>query len=219
MAAAGRAIDAGALGPLATLAAQCAAAAQRAELQGAQRNFFVHVTDILVAALDTHMDLQAGHARRVAQLANRIGREIGLDDARRQRLHFAALLHDVGMLRVERTRQADKRALRQHPVLGHRMLAPIELWADVAPFVLHHHEWFDGSGYPEQLAGDAIPLEARIIGLAEAFDSMTSEASYQPAVLPEEAVRRIEAGSGTQFDPELVRVFLTLARRGDVDVA
>jgi hypothetical protein len=215
----GVAADGTALRPLATLAAQASTAAKRVHLVEAQRNFFVHVTDMLVAALDTHMDLQAGHARRVAQLSNRIGRELGLDDARRQRLHFAALLHDVGMLRIEPSRMVDRKIARQHPQLGHRMLSPIQLWAEVAPLVLHHHEWFDGSGYPEQLAGDAIPLESRIIGLAEAFDSMTSEATYKPSVPHDEAVRRVEAGSGTQFDPAIVRVFLDLNRRGDLDLS
>jgi hypothetical protein len=207
------------LHPLTMLATQASIAARRVQLVEAQRNFFVHVTDMLVAALDTHMDLQAGHARRVAQLSNRIGRELGLDEARRQRLHFAALLHDVGMLRIDPSRLGDRRVARQHPQLGHRMLAPIQLWSDIAPLVLHHHEWFDGGGYPEQLAGEAIPLESRIIGVAEAFDSMTSESTYQPSVTREEAVRRIEAGSGTQFDPAVVEVFLQLARRGDLDLA
>jgi HD-GYP domain-containing protein (c-di-GMP phosphodiesterase class II) len=219
LAAAGRRLEPADLRALTTLAQQSSVAARRAQLVDSQRNFFVHVTDLLVAALDTHMDLQAGHARRVAQLSNRIGRELGLDEARRQRLHFAALLHDVGMLRIDPQRAAEARIARQHPALGHRMLAPILLWQDIAPFVLHHHEWFDGTGYPDQLAGDAIPLESRIIGVAEAFDSMTSASSYQPAVEHDEAIRRIEEGNGTQFDPAVVRVFLELARRGDLDLA
>ena len=151
--------------------------------------------------------------------SNRIGRELGLDEARRQRLHFAALLHDVGMLRIDPQRMNDPRMARQHPTLGHRMLAPIQLWEEVAPLVLHHHEWFDGNGYPEQIAGEAIPLESRVIGLAEAFDSMTSSSSYKDPVEREEAIRRVEAGSGTQFDPDVVRVFLELARRGDLDLS
>jgi putative nucleotidyltransferase with HDIG domain len=219
LAASGRPLEPADLRSLTTLAQQCSVAARRAQLVDSQRNFFSHMTDILVAALDTHMDLQAGHARRVAQLSNRIGRELGLDDARRQRLHFAALLHDIGMLRIDPPRMNDARIARQHPTLGHRMLAPIQLWQDVAPLVLHHHEWFDGSGYPEQLGGEAIPLESRIIGLAEAFDSMTSTSSYKEPVDHDEAIRRVEAGSGTQFDPNVVRVFLDLARRGDLDVS
>lgn len=213
-----RGIEAASLRALTTLAAQGSVSLRRVQLVQAQRNFFVHVTDILVAALDAHMDLQAGHARRVAQLANRIGRELGLGETERQRLHFASLLHDVGMLRLDPTQFEDRRIARQHPVLGHRMLAPIQLWADIAPLVLHHHEWFDGSGYPEQLAGETIPLESRVIALAEAFDSMTSAASYKPSIDRDEAVRRITEASGAQFDPDVVRVFLDLARRGDLDL-
>ena len=219
LAAPGRSLEPADLRSLTTLAQQCSVAARRAQLVDSQRNFFTHMTDILVAALDTHMDMQSGHARRVAQLSNRIGRELGLDEARRQRLHFAALLHDIGMLRIDPPRMNEPRIARQHPVLGHRMLAPIQLWEEVAPLVLHHHEWFDGSGYPEQVAGDAIPLESRIIGLAEAFDSMTSASSYKDPVERDEAIRRVEAGSGTQFDPNVVRVFLDLARRGDLDLS
>ena len=219
LAAPGHPLEPADLRSLTTLAQQSSVAARRAQLVDSQRNFFSHMTDILVAALDTHMDLQAGHARRVAQLSNRIGRELGLDDARRQRLHFAALLHDIGMLRIDPQRMTDARIARQHPTLGHRMLAPIQLWQEVAPLVLHHHEWFDGSGYPEQLGGEAIPLESRIIGLAEAFDSMTSASSYKEPVDHEEAIRRVEAGTGTQFDPNVVRVFLDLARRGDLDLS
>ncbi len=205
--------DAGALETLGTLAS---VAGRRAQLAQAQRNFFVHVTDLLVAALDAHLDVQSGHSRRVAELANRLGRSLALDEESRQRLHFAALLHDVGMLRIPPARLGDPKAYRQHPALGHRMLAPIQLWSEIAPLVLHHHEWFDGQGYPDGLAGEASPLEARIIGLCEAFDSMTSASSYKPALERAEAVRRIEAGSGTQFDPRVVAAFQALLTSGEL---
>jgi putative nucleotidyltransferase with HDIG domain len=204
------------LGFLSTLAALAAVSGRNAELRDAQRNFFVHVTDMLVAAMDAHIDVPSGHARRVAQLANQLARELGLPDEVRQRLHFAALLHDVGMLRIHPQRHAEREAYRQHPTLAYRMLAPIQLWADIAPIVLHHHEWWDGRGYPEGIAGERIPPESRIIGIAEAFDSMTSASSYKPAVPLEEAVRRVEAGAGTQFDPAVVQAFLALAQRGEL---
>jgi hypothetical protein len=209
-AAEGRALTTADVGSLTTLATLASVAARRAQLAHAQRNFFVHVTDMLVAALDAHLDLQSGHSRRVAELANRLGRSLALDDEQRQRLHFAALLHDVGMLRIPPQRLEDPKAHRQHPGLGHRMLAPIQLWGEIAPLVLHHHEWFDGQGYPDGIAGEAIPIESRIIALCEAFDSMTSASSYKPAVEREEAVRRIEAGSGSQFDPRVVAAFQAL---------
>lgn len=205
--------DVGALETLGTLAS---VAGRRAQLAQAQRNFFVHVTDLLVAALDAHLDVQSGHSRRVAELANRLGRALALEEASRQRLHFAALLHDVGMLRIPPARFGDPKAYRQHPGLGHRMLAPIQLWSEIAPMVLHHHEWFDGQGYPDGLIGEAIPLEARIIGLCEAFDSMTSASSYKPTLERAEAVRRIEAGSGAQFDPRVVAAFQSLLTSGEL---
>jgi HD-GYP domain-containing protein (c-di-GMP phosphodiesterase class II) len=96
------------------------------------------------------------------------------------------------------------------------MLKPIRLWEDLAPIVLHHHERFDGTGYPEKIAGSAIPLESRIIAVANAFDTMTNESSYQRAISAEEAVRGIESGAGKQFDPEVVAALVDLVREGAV---
>jgi len=176
------------------------------------------VTDILVHALDSHLNYHGGHAHRVAQYANRIGRELGLEEHRLQRLHFAALLHDIGMLKLDRTQQMNPRACARHPVLGFRMLDRIRVWKEIAPAVHHHHEWWDGSGYPEALLGEAIPLEARIIALADAFDSMTSVTSYKPTRTLEDATREIEAGAGTQFDPGLVSAFRRLVDAGELEV-
>jgi HD-GYP domain-containing protein (c-di-GMP phosphodiesterase class II) len=202
---------------LATLAGLAAVAVHNADLRDAQRNFFAHATDLVVTALDAFLDYHPGHSRRVAQLANLMGRRVGLDEARLQRLHFASLLHDVGMLKIDRDHWGLPAANRKHPVHGARMIERIRLWEDIAPFVLHHHEWWNGEGYPEKLAGEAIPLEARIIGIAEAFDSMTT-AGYRGKMDVEEALRRIEAGAGTQFDPELAAAFLALGAEGAVRV-
>jgi putative nucleotidyltransferase with HDIG domain len=203
------------LNGLSTLAALAGVAHRNANLRDSQRNFFAHMTEILMSALDLHVDVQAGHARRVAQLANRLGRKMGFEERDLERLHFAALLHDVGMLKID-VRSEDKATKRRHATIGHQLLKPIRLWEHLAPIVLHHHEWFDGTGYPERIAGDEIPLESRIIGLAEAFDSMTSEASYKRAVPVEEALRRVEAGAGTQFDPEIVPILVDLVREGAI---
>jgi putative nucleotidyltransferase with HDIG domain len=202
------------LNALSTLAALAGVARHNAELRDSQRNFFVHVTEILMSALDVHVDTQAGHARRVAFLANRIGREMGFEGHDLERLHFGALLHDIGMLKMEAGQCEDQTEQRRHPVLGHQMLKSIRLWEDLAPVVLHHHEWFDGTGYPEGLAGSDIPLEARIISLAEAFDSMTAGSSYKHAIPVDEALHRIEAGAGSQFDPEAVPILVRLVREG-----
>ena len=203
---------------LSTLAALGAVALRNSELQDMQRHFFVQLTDILVSALDQQLGYHEGHSRRVAHLANRIGRELGFDDERLQRLHFAALLHDIGMLKIPSDQHGDKSIARKHPANGHRMLSAIRLWEDLAPFVLYHHEWFNGEGYPEGLSGEAIPLEARVIGLAEAVDTMISPTSYKEAVSIDEMVGRVDAASGAQFDPQIARVFIKLMRDGAIEL-
>jgi len=207
------------LDALATLAGLAAVALHSAELKDAQRNFFTHVTDILVHALDAHLNYHSGHGQRVAQYANRIGRELGLDDHRLQRLHFAALLHDIGMLKLDRNQEMTARSCTRHTVLGFRMLDRIRVWKDIAPVVHHHHEWWDGSGYPDGLSGEAIPLEARVVALADAFDSMTSRTSYKIPRSVDDAIGEIRSGAGTQFDPTVVGAFERLVAAGEIEAA
>ncbi len=209
------AFDESHLAGLSTLAALAGVAHRNADLRDSQRNFFAHMTEILMGALDQHADVQPGHSRRVAQVANRIGRKMGFEGHDLERLHFAALLHDIGMVKID-GQSDDKATKRRHAAIGHQLLKPIRLWEDLAPIVLHHHEWFDGNGYPEKIAGEEIPLESRIIGLAEAFDSMTHDASYKRAVSVEEALRRVEEAAGAQFDPVLVPILVELVREGAI---
>lgn len=213
----GRRFSESELSTLSTLAALVSVSRHNADLRDSERNFFAHVTEILVTALDASMDAQRGHARRVACFAGAVGRELSLDDEQLERLHFAALLHDIGMLRID-TRAATRAVYRQHAALGHRMLKPIRVWEHLAPLVLHHHEWFDGRGYPEGLSGESIPLESRIIAVAEAFDSMTAAGSYRECVPLTEALGELRAGAGTQFDPTVARVFVQLVERGELEV-
>jgi HD-GYP domain-containing protein (c-di-GMP phosphodiesterase class II) len=204
------------LGALSTLGSLTSVAMRNGSLQDAQRNFFTHMTDMLVSALDSHLGYHAGHGNRVAELANRIGRSMGFEERRMERLHFASLLHDVGLLKIDRELQTDPRTASAHAAIGARMLGRIRLWQDLAPFVQHHHERWDGGGYPDGISGDAIPLEARIIAVCEVFDTISSKSSYKEALPFEEAVREIEAHSGQQFDPQVVDVFLTLVREGQI---
>jgi putative nucleotidyltransferase with HDIG domain len=203
---------------LSTLGALTAVALHNGDLRDAQRNFFAHTTDILVSALDAHLEFHQGHGQRVASLANRLGRTLGLDDETLHRLHFAALLHDIGMLKMDRNQQMNPKTCDRHTLIGARMLARIRLWKDVAPIVHHHHEWWDGSGYPDGIAAESIPLEARIIAVCDAFDSMTSQSSYRDARSPEEAIAELEACQGSQFDPDLVQAFRGLAEAGQLDL-
>ena len=197
---------------LSTLGGLASVAIHNADLRDSQRNFFSHVTDILVTALDSHLGFNQGHGRRVAQLANRFGRSLQLDDGVMERLHFAALLHDIGMLKLDRNQAMTPASCDKHCVLGHKMLSRIRLWREIAPIVYHHHEHFDGAGYPEGRSGQDIPLESRIISICDAVDSMTADSSYRPARSLEEAMQELQECAGTQFDPELVAAFVSLAR-------
>jgi polar amino acid transport system substrate-binding protein len=155
----------------------------------------------------------------VAHYATQIGRELSLDGPRLQRLFFASLLHDIGMLRIDRRQAADRAIFREHCRLADEMLRPITLWSDLAPVVRHHHERHDGAGYPDGLAGEAIPLESRIIALADTFDALTAPSSYRPTVDVSEAIREIDRCAGAQFDPEVVKAFLALVHRGEIEPA
>lgn len=214
----GRRFASGEVDALSTLAGLFSVALHNADLRHAQRNFFSHTTDILVTALDAHLGYQTGHSNRVCQYANRIGHEMGLDEDRMQRLHFGALLHDIGMLKLERSLQKNPKVCEKHAVLGYRMLHQIRLWEEIAPIVHHHHERWDGQGYPEGLAGEAIPIESRVIAVAEVFDTITSVTSYKVAMPFHDAVAEIEAHAGTQFDPEVVRAFRKLVDEGVISL-
>jgi putative nucleotidyltransferase with HDIG domain len=213
-----QAFDAGELGTLATLASMSAVALHNADLRESQRNFFSHVTDMLVTAVDEHLGFHRGHGNRTAQLANRLGRKIGLADDQLARLHFAALLHDIGMLKIDASQHMSRETCQKHCMFGHRMLSRIRLWRDLAPIVYHHHEWWDGNGYPDGKAGTDIPLESRIISLCDAVDSMTSDHSYRTPFPLDAALAELARCSGSQFDPELVAAFAELARDGMIEI-
>ena len=154
----------------------------------------------------------AGHAHRVAALATGVAAQLGLDGETAADVVLAALLHDVGKLRVahevlERPgplTPAEWALVRRHPVHGERMLARVPGLGHLAPVVRGHHEHFDGSGYPDGLAGDAIPLGARIVLVCDAFDAMTSTRAYRPARSAEDAMEELWRRAGTQFDPTAV---------------
>jgi HD-GYP domain-containing protein (c-di-GMP phosphodiesterase class II) len=215
----GAAITSEQLDAVATLAGFTSVAFQNAALQEAQRNFFAHVTEMLVAALDAQLDRgdkRAGHPDRIAAVANSVGRELKLDQDSLQRLHFGSLLHDIGYLKIDRALHYDPAQCKHHPALGHRMLSRIRLWEDVAPIVMHHHDWFDGSGYTENRVGSDIPREARIIAVIDTFDKLTHEEMERPPISVAEALAHLERGKGRQFDPEVVDALSAIVERGEL---
>ncbi|MDO8915393.1 MAG: diguanylate cyclase [Coriobacteriia bacterium] len=180
----------------------------------------VHLSTVraLAAAVDARSPGMEHHSRNVAALAVLLTRELGLDERTAALLEVAALIHDVGKIGIP-DRVLNKRGqltaeesviVREHSVLGERVLQSTRL-IEVLPWVRHHHEHWDGSGYPDGLAGEAIPLEARILTVCDAYDAMTSERMARSAMSKSAALQEIDLGLGSQFDPALGEVFLRMA--------
>ena len=168
--------------------------------------------ETLSAAVDARDSHTAGHSRRVQTLAMLLGRELGLSDAELEVLNHAALFHDVGKLAVpeaillkqEKLGDLDWVVVRRHPEEGARLIEHLGFLEDALPAIRHHHERYDGSGYPGKLAGEDIPLGARIIHLADALDAMLTSRPYRPALEPLAALEEIRSGAGAQFCPRCV---------------
>ena len=191
------------------LADQAAASLVQTRFREDQKNYEIHVTDMLLDAIDFQIPEKKGHSRRVAKYSNILAKGINMTEEKRQRLYVAALLHDVGFLRIRTEDTYSREDFMKHPVIGDEMIRPINFYADVAPFILYHHERYDGYGYPEKLKGDDIPIESRIIAVAEAFDAMVSETSYKVPLSFNAAIEELQRNAGTQFDFWLVDVFVS----------
>lgn len=172
----------------------------------------------IAAALDAGDGYTSGHAGRVADVSVKIGRAMGLCKDELDALEQAALLHDIGKVHIpdhvwhkEGPLTSEEQALvRQHPVLGAEIIDSVKSLKEQSLAILHHHERYDGTGYPYGLKGLAIPLEARILAVADAFDAMTSERPHRSSLLMTDALEELYANAGTQFDPRVVETFLTV---------
>jgi putative two-component system response regulator len=161
------------------------------------------------------------HCQRLAGLAHELGMRAGIEPAALKGVVFGALLHDIGKIGVSDailTKAGPLTAhewheMRQHPVIGERICEPLASAAEFAPIVRHHHERWDGTGYPDGLRGESIPIGARIVGLVDAYDAIIHDRPYRPARSIEEALDELTREAGAQFDPELVRLFLPMAER------
>jgi diguanylate cyclase (GGDEF)-like protein len=182
------------------------------------RAAFEASNDHLLDALADRPGWAGGASRLIADLAADMGRAVGLPDGDIERIRTASLLHDLGKLAIPdeilhkpaALDPVEWRTIVEHPRIGQVVLEQAGAIRDAAQIVLHHHEWFDGRGYPHGLAGDEIPIGSRIVAIADAYEAMISVRPYKGAMSHEEALTELRQGRGTQFDPDLVDLFVAL---------
>jgi diguanylate cyclase (GGDEF)-like protein/PAS domain S-box-containing protein/putative nucleotidyltransferase with HDIG domain len=165
------------------------------------------------------------HSQRVSEICQNIGNAIGFSEIKISKLKVVGLLHDIGKIAIEegilnkpgKLTEQERDEIKRHPDIGYRILSSSYEMLELADCILAHHERWDGTGYPKGLKGEAIPMVARIIALADSYDAMTSERSYRNALSEEEALEEIRNNAGTQFDPEIARIFIeqVLVKRWD----
>ncbi|MGE3260222.1 MAG: HD-GYP domain-containing protein [Bacteriovoracia bacterium] len=177
----------------------------------------------IVSSLEEKDSYTHGHSFRVAEYAVLLGEEIGLTEVQLREAELSALLHDVGkigipdsiLLKPGRLTPAEFEIMKSHPVRSGKILEKISALSNLIPGIVHHHERFDGLGYPSGLKGDDIPLYGRIILIADTYDAMTSTRPYRLALNKEIAFEELVRCSGSQFDPYLVECFIRVIRRLD----
>ena len=175
----------------------------------------------LARVIDAKDHYTVGHSFRVAAYAKGMANELGFSKEQAEQIYFAGLIHDVGKIGISETiltkpgklDPKEFEIIKSHPTLGGDILNGIYEFPIFASVARHHHERYDGTGYPDKLKGDDIPFEARVVAICDSFDAMTSDRSYRKALGDETAIKELIEGKGTQFDPKLVDVFLTLYKR------
>ncbi|WP_461247569.1 HD-GYP domain-containing protein [Treponema sp. R6D11] len=169
-------------------------------------------------ALEARDQYTAGHSRRVMGYSESIGKRMKLDKQNIEELKRSSVLHDIGKIGIpdtvlkKETKLTDEEfaIIKSHPQTGAAILKHIKSFKDLVPAVYHHHERFDGEGYPDGIKGTAIPLHARIIAITDTFDAMTSSRSYRKALSFKTALNELERNKGIQFDPDITDIFIEI---------
>jgi putative nucleotidyltransferase with HDIG domain len=206
---------------------QAASALERVGLFAQLEQSYLQTVLALANAVDAKDTYTADHAQRLAQLALAVGSQLGMTDHDLEALRYGAILHDIGKIGIPDAvlqkpaplDAAEWAQMRQHPVIGAGILAPVPQLASAAEIVRHHHERYDGKGYPDGLAGEAIPLGARILTVVDSYSAITDKRVYKAARPASEAVAELRRYAATQFDPQVVEAFLTILSRTNVVIS
>lgn len=200
------------IGYLSIIASQVGLAIENAQLYESLREYYMSAVRALAAALEAKDKYTQGHSLRVARWAKAVAGEMGLSDKEQEMVYIGGLLHDIGkvgvrehiLLKTGKLTPAEQKEIQAHPSVGAKILEPANLPKEVVEAVLYHHEDYGGGGYPEGIAGEEIPILARIIRVVDSYDAMTSDRPYRRAFFQERVVEELMRCSGKQFDPAVV---------------
>ena len=194
-------------------------ASRRLERQNKDlEEMFLQATIAMGNALDAKSPWTKGHSERTVRYAEKIACKMGLSDEDMHNLTIGGLLHDIGKIgtydyllhKTEKLTAQEFNIIKKHPEKGEKILESIKQLKQIIPIIRYHHERYDGKGYPDGLAGEDIPLLARIVHVADSFDAMTADRPYRSALSKEQVIEELRRNAGTQFDPAVVDVFLTI---------
>ncbi|MBP7792413.1 MAG: HD-GYP domain-containing protein [Candidatus Goldbacteria bacterium] len=211
---------------LTILAKQAALAIENVKLYESIKKDQISIIRALASTVDAKDHYTLGHSQKVSEFSVLISEELGLSEREVEIIKYAGLLHDIGKIAMPddiikkpaRFNEQDFEIAKRHPVIGAKIIKEIESLAPMVPIVLYHHERFDGKGYPDGLKGEDIPLGARIVHVADAYDTMVSARAYRDMLPPELAISELRKNAGTQFDPKIVDTFITSLRKKMVSI-
>ena len=199
---------------------QAAVAINNARLYQKIQDSYFEIVKALAQAIEAKDPYTHGHSERVMKYSLMIAQKFSLSKEEKDLLRYAAILHDVGKIGVRGIILNNPNGLtteeygevKRHSIIGENIISPIELLQPIRPLIRHHHEWCNGKGYPDGLSKEDIPLGARILAVADAYDAMKSDRPYRKALTEETAIQELKRGNGTQFDPKIVEIFLEILK-------
>ncbi len=203
-----------------------AVAIENAQLYQKQKRLFLEFSEALAEAIEVRDKYTGGHIKRVMNYSLKIAQKLNLEQAIVERLKLGAILHDIGKIGVEdrilnkpdRLTDEEFNKMKKHTIYAEEILNKIEQLRSIIDAVKHHHERVDGKGYPDGLKGDEICTEAKIIAVCDAFDAMTTNRPYRKGLSLDEAIKRLNEGRGTQFDPVITDTFIELIKDGSIKI-